>query len=291
MQNSKVSAIDGINGRDSLPNEAVFAALVGDLRDAQAANKAHIPSKRLNAAKLGFQAVILKTARELPSKGSRSFKTALIEMNEKWGETVYWAAIKRTSRPVTAEYLLAAFDLRIDEFGEIVRVPEHLRVFNDRWVQTFWMGLVITFLCVVMGYPLAYLLAHLPTRISNLLMILVLLPFWVSILVRTTAWIVLLQNEGVLNDLGLYLGLWTERLQLNPQPVWGLPGDVPRPSPLHGVDPLRGHETDTARVSPRRAVSRCKPHRRFRENLRSADHSRHRRGCPVRVYPLRWGFT
>ena len=99
---------------------------------------------------------------------------------------------------VTAEYLLAAFDLRIDEFGEIVRVPEHLRVFNDRWVQTFWMGLVITFLCVVMGYPLAYLLAHLPTRISNLLMILVLLPFWVSILVRTTAWIVLLQNEGVL---------------------------------------------------------------------------------------------
>ena len=130
------------------------------------------------------------------------------------GETVYWAAIKRTSRPVTAEYLLAAFDLRINELGEIVRAPEHLRVFNDRWVQTFWMGLVITFLCFLMGYPLAYLLAHLPTRTSNLLMILVLLPFWVSILVRTTAWIVLLQNEGVLNDLGLYLGLWTERLQL-----------------------------------------------------------------------------
>ena len=206
-------AIVGWNG-EGLPDEAVFAALVSDLRDAQAAKMAHIPSKRLNAAKLGFQALLLKTARELPSQDSRSFKTALIEMNEKWGETVYWAAIKRTSRPVTAEYLLAAFDLRINELGEIVRAPEHLRVFNDRWVQTFWMGLVITFLCVVMGYPLAYLLAHLPTRISNLLMILVLLPFWVSILVRTTAWIVLLQNEGVLNDLGLYLGLWTERLQL-----------------------------------------------------------------------------
>ena len=80
-------AIVGWNG-EGLPDEAVFAALVGDLRDAQAANKAHIPSKRLNAAKLGFQAVILKTARELPSEDSRSFKTVSLPFIPSIAETL-----------------------------------------------------------------------------------------------------------------------------------------------------------------------------------------------------------
>ncbi|MBN0517357.1 ABC transporter permease, partial [Pseudomonas aeruginosa] len=80
--------------------------------------------------------------------------------------------------------------------------------------RTFWMGAVITVICLLLAYPLAYLLANLPTRKSNLLMILVLLPFWTSILVRVAAWIVLLQSGGLINGALLKLGLIDQPLQL-----------------------------------------------------------------------------
>lgn len=76
------------------------------------------------------------------------------------------------------------------------------------------MGAVITVICLLLAYPLAYLLANLPTRKSNLLMILVLLPFWTSILVRVAAWIVLLQSGGLINGALLKLGLIDQPLQL-----------------------------------------------------------------------------
>jgi putative spermidine/putrescine transport system permease protein len=76
------------------------------------------------------------------------------------------------------------------------------------------MGAVITIICLLLAYPLAYLLANLPTRKSNLLMILVLLPFWTSILVRVAAWIVLLQSGGLINGALLKLGLIDQPLQL-----------------------------------------------------------------------------
>jgi len=67
--------------------------------------------------------------------------------------------------------------------------------------------MAITLMCILLGYPIAWLLANLPLRTSNLLMILVLLPFWTSLLVRTSAWIVLLQQNGVINDLLVYSGV------------------------------------------------------------------------------------
>ena len=63
------------------------------------------------------------------------------------------------------------------------------------------MSLLITFLCVILAYPISYLMATLPARRSNMLLILVLLPFWTSLLVRTSAWIVLLQQQGVINEI------------------------------------------------------------------------------------------
>jgi putative spermidine/putrescine transport system permease protein len=69
------------------------------------------------------------------------------------------------------------------------------------------MSLLITVLCLVLAYPIAYLMSTLPVKSSNLLMILVLLPFWTSLLVRTSAWIALLQKEGVINDLLVWAGV------------------------------------------------------------------------------------
>ena len=208
---------DAIAGWDGagIPQEPIFAALVADLKEARAARTLFVAAKRLNSAKSGFQALLGKTARKLATMDHVAApRQTLTELDRRWSDRGYWLAIKRTSTPYTPVYLLAGFDLTIDHTGSIAQVPEHTRLFNRVWLRTFWMGFVITVLCVVMGYPLAYLMAQLPTRTSNLLMILVLIPFWTALLVRTSAWIVLLQNEGVVNDIGLFLNLWGERVAL-----------------------------------------------------------------------------
>ncbi|MEM8704619.1 MAG: ABC transporter permease, partial [Pseudomonadota bacterium] len=78
--------------------------------------------------------------------------------------------------------------------------PEDQQIYMFLFGRTLFLSIVITLSCLLLGYPIAFLLASLPLRTSNLLMILVLLPFWTSLLVRTSAWKVLLQQQGVIND-------------------------------------------------------------------------------------------
>ena len=93
-------------------------------------------------------------------------------------------------------------------------VPPEQAIYVNILLRTFWIGFVVTAFCLLLGYPLAYKLASLPTGIGNLLMILVLLPFWTSLLVRTGAWVVLLQREGPVNGLLQALRLTDQPLQL-----------------------------------------------------------------------------
>lgn len=79
---------------------------------------------------------------------------------------------------------------------------------------TVEVSVLTTGICILIGYPLAYFFAQLPTRIANLCLITVLLPFWTSLLVRTYAWLVLLQRQGLVNTWGIELGLWDEPLKL-----------------------------------------------------------------------------
>lgn len=197
-----------------VPGEEAFRALFNDMREAMSARTLVKAGKRLNSAKPGFNALIGKTSRRLPETDPSSYKETLIGLDKRWNERIYWIVLKRTSKPITSVYMLSAFELTVDEQGEIVRVPEYRRIFNKTWVRTFWMAFVITAVCFALGYPLAYLMANVPTRVSNILMILVLIPFWTSLLVRTTAWLVLLQDQGVINDVGLLLHLWSKRVQL-----------------------------------------------------------------------------
>src|SRR3546814_309863 len=87
-------------------------------------------------------------------------------------------------------------------------------VFVDIFLRTFKIASLVALFCALLGYPVAYLLASLPRRIANPLLILVLLPFWTSALVRTAAWAVLLQTNGVVNDLLQYMGLVDAPVQL-----------------------------------------------------------------------------
>ncbi len=209
-----VEAIAAWDGR-GLPEEPVYRALSEDLLEARQNQSLGDLSKRLNMEQAGFRSLMTKTARALPFKELPvSYKEALETFDERWGDPAYWQVIRRNDSALTPYYLLAALDHRIDDMGELAPVSPDQAVYLDIFARTFWMGLVITAICLVLAYPLAYLLANLPARKSNLLMIMVLLPFWTSILVRVAAWIVLLQSSGLINGALLKMGLIDEPLQL-----------------------------------------------------------------------------
>ena len=207
---------DAIRGWDGegLPDEVVYASFAHELRQVYQDKTLAVAAKRLAYELPGFRSLMFSTARKLPDEAEHSWRDTLIESDPRWGETLIWAVIQRAAAPWTPIYLLAAVDRRIDARGAIVPAPPEQSIYVGIFLRTFWIGFVVTALCLLLGYPLAYKLASLPVRISNLLLILVLLPFWTSLLVRTGAWVVLLQREGVINDLLIALGLVSDPLQL-----------------------------------------------------------------------------
>jgi len=209
-----VEAIAAWDGR-GLPDEAVYRAIASDMLEARRNQSLGDLSKRLNMELAGFRSLVSATARKLPLREEpASYQEAFLDMDERWGDPAYWQVIRRNASSVTPYYLLAALDHRIDDLGELAKATPDQAIYLDIFARTFWMSLVITAICLVLAYPLAYLLANLPTRQGNLLMILVLLPFWTSILVRVAAWIVLLQSGGLINSALISLGIIEQPLQL-----------------------------------------------------------------------------
>lgn len=209
-----VEAISAWDGR-GLPDESVYQAIASDIVEARRNQSLGDLSKRLNMELAGFRSLVSSTARKLPLREEpASYQEAFLDLDERWGDPAYWQVIRRNASPVTPYYLLAALDHRIDDLGELAKATPDQAIYLDIFARTFWMSLVITAICLVLAYPLAYLLANLPTRSGNLLMILVLLPFWTSILVRVAAWIVLLQSGGLINSALMSLGIIEQPLQL-----------------------------------------------------------------------------
>ncbi|MGO4123152.1 ABC transporter permease [Inquilinus sp. YAF38] len=208
-----VAALAGWQG-DGLPGEPAFAALAADLAQARADKSLPAAARRLNYDRNGYRTVITNTARKLPDQPQGSWRETLTALDPAWGQTEIWGAIARAAGPTTDFYLLAALDLRRDAAGTILQSPPDEAIYRDVFLRTFLVALSVTALCLVIGFPVAYLLATRPPRIANILMILVLLPFWTSLLVRTTAWVVLLQTNGVVNEILTGLGLTGEPLQL-----------------------------------------------------------------------------
>ncbi|WP_247880966.1 ABC transporter permease [Skermanella sp. TT6] len=197
-----------------LPPEAVFASFARELAAGQRDRSLSGVAKRLTYEIPNMRSVLFATARGLPDAPEGTWRQTLAARNPAWGEPATWAVMRRAAAPVTPYYLLAAVDREIDASGSVARVPADRAIYLDIFARTFWIAAVVTLWCLALGYPLAYKLASLPPRISNLLMILVLLPFWTSILVRTGAWVVLLQREGPINETMQWIGLIGEPIQL-----------------------------------------------------------------------------
>jgi len=157
----------------------------------------------------GPRAEMLQAADELvatPEFETISFRDGFEEIDEDWVEPEIWRTIKTYSPAFTSGYFLNSVDMQKTPDGPALR-DEDERIYGLLFQRTMFMSLVITFSCILLGYPIAYLLSNLPSSKANLLMILVLLPFWTSLLVRTSAWKVMLQQQGVINDVLVWLGM------------------------------------------------------------------------------------
>jgi ABC-type spermidine/putrescine transport system permease subunit I len=317
-----MAALADWNGQD-IPDEAVFAALVGDLKEAQKDKTAPLMGKRLNYVLSGIRSKIIVTARKVEKLDAGPYKEAVIGIDPVWGQLGTWQAIREARHRFTPLYLMTVLDrtwpyasnaernpassmtispgvlillaglaaafgvsqfsgssaragpflfagLLAGLFLSAIQQPDALArygvagtgilaalscifgysrptwrpaapyflggaiaclgwfavlsttvavdpsqaVYMAIFVRTFWISMLVTLTTLVLGFPVAYLLASLPTKTSNLLMILVLLPFWTSLLVRTTAWFVLLLDNGVVNDLLQFLHLTDHPLRL-----------------------------------------------------------------------------
>lgn len=204
---STIAAMRQWSGK-SVPDEAVFKALVTDLRNARSTGQVSAITKRLGYEDSMYRTLISRTLRKLPQEDTPDIRGQLIANQPLWGEVTTWKTIARASRPFTSYYLLAVFDHKVDpQTQKIVQQPADQALYVTVLLRTLLMAGVVTLLCVGLGYPLAYWLAKQPTNRANLLMILVLLPFWTSLIVRTASWIVLLQSGGLINHALLGLGI------------------------------------------------------------------------------------
>jgi putative spermidine/putrescine transport system permease protein len=197
---STVVALQQWDGKD-VPSEDVFAAFVTDMKSAQKNRMVAMVGKRLNYEMSGIRSKVITTGRQVATLETGPYKNAVIAIDKVWGEPDTWATIKRSSSVFTPFYLLAMMDLRQGADGSVERVPAERAVYVDILKRTLGISLLVTVMTLVLGYPVAYMLATTPQRTASILMIFVLLPFWTSLLVRTTAWMILMQDGGVFAQL------------------------------------------------------------------------------------------
>ncbi|CRL12766.1 Spermidine/putrescine transport system permease protein PotB [Phaeobacter italicus] len=188
------------------PWAPVYLALHNDL----AANP-QAPSAFGGDAQAALQAVA--TAIAAGEVETTTAYDAFVKIDEDWTDPEVWRTLKTYSGAYTNGYFLNAADFQKGADGAELR-PESERIYGTLFLRTLLMSLAITVSCIVLGYPVAWILANLPSRTANLLMILVLLPFWTSLLVRTSAWKVMLQQQGVINDTLVWLGLVADDARL-----------------------------------------------------------------------------
>jgi putative spermidine/putrescine transport system permease protein len=161
-----------------------------------------------------FRSLFFKTARAVRSQTPAQWKPVLIGLDPRWNQPETWRLLKRASVSPTPDYLLNAVDAQVAPDGSVTAVAADSAIYRAAFQRTVMISATVTLLCLLLGYPVAYLLATLPDKQSNRLILFVIVPFWTSLLVRTTAWYVLLQPGGVINSALASLGLISHPLPL-----------------------------------------------------------------------------
>lgn len=196
------------------PPPAAYDALVADITAAPEPSVLAEAGRRLNYEITGFRSLLAKTVRNVKAAPAQGGEALLSSIDRQWNDPAYWRAIKRNTNPLTSFYLLSAVDLRPGDNGEIKLAPPEERLFLSTLLRTMTISAIVTLICVAAAYPIANAIVSIGGRFSAIMLACVLLPFWTSLLVRTSAWIVILQKEGLINRTLQALGLTHAPLEL-----------------------------------------------------------------------------
>lgn len=200
-----------------LPDEQTLQVFVSELHGLNEQRLSGKLSEEFNRAYTGMSSVVKSTARRIGRMDAEALSSqgveTLLESHRNWSRPELWYAIERAGKVYTYDYYLTALDLELHP-DDGIQVRQDTQIYLQLYSKTLNMALVITLLCALLGYPLAYYLAGLPSNRANLLLVLVLLPFWTSLLVRTTSWIALLQTNGVINSTLMGIGLISQPFEM-----------------------------------------------------------------------------
>jgi len=197
------------DGNDRIPSGAI-TALSQDLVSSDSGAVADV-ARRLNFYNPGLRSKIMKAMREARNHESDP-DVAIAASDPEWGSPDIWRALKQASSPFTSYYLLRALDFDWDNRGNVVATSNS--VYTDALWRTLGISFGVMVVCLVLAYPLALLVSSVKESTARYLMIFILLPFWTSLLVRTTSWLVLLQNNGLVNSVLQWIGATIEPVQL-----------------------------------------------------------------------------
>jgi putative spermidine/putrescine transport system permease protein len=197
----------------SNPPEAAYAALAQDLARMQTEKTTGIAGTRINYSVPGTISLFKAGARAAKDL-TPPYKEALLAIDADWSKPALWRGMQSASNTYTTEFYKVASDRKLTDDGW-ARGGDKERIYLYLFFKTFLISGLITVICLLLAFPVSHLLATLPMSKSSLLMILVLLPFWTSLLVRTTSWIALLQEQGIVNDLLVGIGLTDDEGRLS----------------------------------------------------------------------------
>ncbi|MGB3553728.1 MAG: ABC transporter permease [Jannaschia sp.] len=201
---------------DAIPDESVLIQFAGDMKRMATDRTSGQLADEINRALPGMSSVVKSTARNLrrvdDAEIAANGASLLLEANDRWADPATWRALKAAGQVYSSSYYLTSVDLERTADGSIA--PRDTQIYVKLYIKTLRMAFIITALTVLLGYPLAFFMAHASEGLANFLMVFVLLPFWTSLLVRTTAWIALLQTNGVVNSTLMALGITDQPLEL-----------------------------------------------------------------------------
>ncbi|WP_413992370.1 ABC transporter permease [Labrys okinawensis] len=175
---------------------------------------------RLNREGLGLGPLIEATCAALQTRPTAQ----LANLDPQWQSRAVWQVLASQTQVFTATHFLNAFDFKVDADGSVEPQDSSRRIYVALFLRTLGVAATVTVLCALLGYPLAHAITRSGPRLRLVLLFTVMLPFWTSLLVRATAWIVLLQRKGVLNEMLVAAGVLrdNQRLEL----IYNLTGTI-----------------------------------------------------------------
>ena len=210
-----LAALDDWSG-ETTPDETVLIQFASDMKRMANDRTSGQLADEINRALPGMSSVVKSTARSLrrveDDEIAANGASLLLEANDRWADPATWHALRSAGQVYSSSYYLTSVDLERKADGSIAQ--RDTQIYVKLYIKTLRMALIITVLTIVLGYPLAFFMAQASDGLANFLMVFVLLPFWTSLLVRTTAWIALLQTNGVVNSTLMAIGVIDQPLEL-----------------------------------------------------------------------------